>query len=66
MKVFNRPIVNTPMLGAVSAITGLVSLNSLKKAIDDKFLNTKGKKISDLNKQAIEEVYKESKKWNLI
>ena len=57
LKIFKRPIVNTPVLGAFSAATGLVSLKSLYKAIDDIFLKTKGKKIADLNKQAIKEVY---------
>jgi pyruvate ferredoxin oxidoreductase gamma subunit len=59
--IFGKPIVNTPMLGAFSAITKLVSLNSLKKAIDERFLKTKGRNIAELNKKAIEEVYKMSK-----
>jgi pyruvate ferredoxin oxidoreductase gamma subunit len=61
MGIFKRPIVNTPMLGAFAKITKLVTLRSLKKAIDEIFLETKGQKIADLNKQAIEAVYKATK-----
>lgn len=57
MDVFGRPIVNTPMLGAFAKATGLISLDSLKKAIDEKFANSKGQKLVDLNKDAIEKVY---------
>ncbi|MBL7051339.1 pyruvate ferredoxin oxidoreductase subunit gamma [Candidatus Woesearchaeota archaeon] len=56
MKVFGRPIVNTLMIGAFAKITNLLSKESLKKAMDEKFLYSKGKKISDLNKKAIEEI----------
>ncbi len=56
--IFKRPIVNTPMLGAFSKITGLVSIKSLKKAVDEVFYATKGPKIADLNKQAIEAVFR--------
>ncbi len=59
--VFGKPIVNTPMLGAFAKVTGLMSLESLKKAIDDKFVYAKGKKIADLNKVAIEKVYSETR-----
>jgi 2-oxoacid:acceptor oxidoreductase gamma subunit (pyruvate/2-ketoisovalerate family) len=58
LEIFKRPIVNTPMLGAFAKITGLVTVKSLKKAIDEIFLKTKGPKLSDLNKKAIEAVYK--------
>ncbi|MFO8016359.1 MAG: 2-oxoacid:acceptor oxidoreductase family protein [Candidatus Woesearchaeota archaeon] len=57
MKIFNRPIVNTPILGGFSAITGVVSIKSLQKAIDEKFVHTKGKQTADLNKKAVKEVY---------
>ena len=57
MKIFKRPIVNTPILGAFSAITKLVSLKSLQKGIDEKFALTKGKQIAELNKKAVKEVY---------
>lgn len=61
LKIFSKPIVNTPMLGAFSRITKLISLRSLKKGIDDVFASTKGKEIAKLNKKAIEEVYKSVK-----
>ncbi|MBU0535702.1 MAG: pyruvate ferredoxin oxidoreductase subunit gamma [Nanoarchaeota archaeon] len=61
MKIFKVPIVNTPVLGAFSAITKLVSLKSLQKAVDEKFGGTKGKQMADLNKSAIKEVYDETK-----
>lgn len=61
LKIFKIPIVNTPVLGAFSAVTKLVSIKSLLKAIDDKFVETKGKNIAELNKQAIKEVYDHTK-----
>lgn len=60
LKIFGRPIVNTPVLGAFAAVTGLMSLKSLNKAIDERF-GSKGKKLCDLNKKAIEECFKMSK-----
>ncbi len=61
LEIFKKPIVNTSILGAFSAITELVSIGSLKKAIEEKFLS-KGNAIIKLNKQAVEEVYNLSKK----
>ena len=49
------------MIGAFSKITKMVSLKSVKKGVDDVFLQTKGKKIAMLNKKAVEEVYKVTK-----
>lgn len=60
-EIFGKPIINTIMIGAFAAITKEISMDSLKKAIDEIFLETKGKKIADLNKQAVEKIYKESK-----
>ncbi len=57
MKIFGKPIINTLILGTFAARTKVVSLESLKKAIDQKF---KGD-IAEKNKQAIEEVYNEAK-----
>lgn len=57
MSIFKRPIVNTPILGAFSAATGIISLKSLNKAIDEKFGKSKGKEIAELNKRAVKEVY---------
>ena len=60
LNIFKRPIVNTPILGTLSAKTNVISLSSLKKACNEKFLS-KGQIIIDLNKKAIEEVYNLSK-----
>ena len=57
MKIFGKPFVNTCILGAFSAITKKVSIKSLEKAIDEKFVKLKGKKLADLNKEALKEVY---------
>lgn len=61
IEIFGRPIVNTPMLGAFAKVTGLFTLDSLKKAIDEKFIYGKGQKLADLNKQAIEKVFGETR-----
>jgi len=60
MALFKKPIVNTPILGAFSALTQMVSIGSLEKAIEEKFLS-KGTEIVELNKKAIMEVYNNSK-----
>ena len=57
MKIFGKPIINTLILGTFAARTNVVSLESLKKAIDQKF---KGD-LAEQNKKAIEEAYNESK-----
>jgi len=57
MKIFGKPIINTLVLGTFAGRTKLISLESLKKAIDQKF---KGE-IADKNKQAIEEAYNDAK-----
>ncbi|MBW2992348.1 pyruvate ferredoxin oxidoreductase subunit gamma [Candidatus Woesearchaeota archaeon] len=60
-EIFGKPIVNTIMIGAFAKITKEISLESLNKAIDEQFLGTKGKEIADLNKKAIEKIYKQTK-----
>lgn len=57
IRIFKRPIVNTPILGAFSAITDIISLKSMMKAIDEKFSASKGKAIAEMNKKAVKEVY---------
>ena len=61
MNIFKRPIVNTPILGAFSAVTKLVSFKAMMKAIDEKFIETKGKAMAELNKTAVKEVYDNTK-----
>jgi pyruvate ferredoxin oxidoreductase gamma subunit len=53
MKVLGRPIVNTVLLGAFSAVTGLVSVNSLKKSVKERFPGEVGEK----NAKAIQKVF---------
>ncbi|RXT08030.1 2-oxoacid:acceptor oxidoreductase family protein [Ammoniphilus sp. CFH 90114] len=55
LDIFNAPITNTIVLGAFSAATGLVSLESLKEAI----LGAFPKKIIDKNIQAVARGYEE-------
>jgi len=56
MEEIGRNIVNTVILGAFAKTTGLVSLDSLKKAITQKF-SSKGQAIIDKNNKAIEKAY---------
>ena len=55
MSIFHQEIVNTAILGAFAHATGLVSLESIDKAIEDRF--GKSQKMIELNKQAIKEAY---------
>jgi len=56
LKIFGRNIVNTVILGAFAKQTKLVSLDSLKKAIREKFAD-KGEAMIAKNIQAITEDY---------
>ncbi len=53
LKVLNRPIVNTTLLGAFSAISGDVSIESIKKEIENRF----GSKLGRLNAEAAQIAY---------
>lgn len=55
LDIFKSNIVNTAMLGAFSKATGVVSLNSINKAIEDKFSNNP--KLIESNKKAVKDVY---------
>jgi len=55
LKIFQRDIVNTPILGAFAAATKLISLESLYKGIEQRFEGNL--KIIQLNRQAVKEVY---------
>lgn len=57
IQIFGKPIVNTLILGTFAARSNVISLNGLKKAIDQRF---KGD-IAIKNKKAVEEVYNEAK-----
>jgi pyruvate ferredoxin oxidoreductase gamma subunit len=56
MDVIGRPIPNMVMMGAFAGFSGLVSLESLKAAIKERF----GGKVGDLNAEAVERAYKEA------
>ena len=57
LKIFGKNIVNTVILGSFAKYTGLISLNSLKKAIAKKFAD-KGPEIIAKNITAIEQAFK--------
>jgi pyruvate ferredoxin oxidoreductase gamma subunit len=56
MEELGRNIVNTVILGAFAKATGVVTLDSLKKAITEKFIS-KGQEMVDKNVKAIERAY---------
>lgn len=55
LKILGKNIVNTAMLGAFTKMTGLVSLESLKQVIGERFPG----KVGEINKKLIEEAYNE-------
>lgn len=59
LDVIGKPFVNVATLGAFASLTGEVTLESLKKGVDQ-MLGHKGK-IAELNKKALEEVYSRCK-----
>jgi len=56
LEIFKKNIVNTIILGAFAKYTGLVTLESLKKAIQEKFAD-KGSEIIKKNIFAISQAY---------
>jgi pyruvate ferredoxin oxidoreductase gamma subunit len=54
MKHVNRAVPNVPLLGAFAALTGLISLDAVMRAIDDKFKGA----VALGNKAAADEAYK--------
>jgi pyruvate ferredoxin oxidoreductase gamma subunit len=57
-EIFGKPIINTIMIGAFAKISKEISLESLKKSVDEIFTGRKGKEIADKNKKAVEEAFK--------
>ena len=55
LNIIGKPFVNMPMLGAFAKATGAVSLDSVKKAIDEKFGDRP--EVAEKNKKAVEETY---------
>ncbi len=58
LKLLGKPIVNTAMLGAFAGATGLVSLESLLRAVGDSFPGGVGEANKELVKKSYEEVKK--------
>ncbi len=56
MEIFGKNIINTVILGAFAKITGLVSLNSFKKAVKEKF-SDKSRELIEKNIKAITQAY---------
>jgi 2-oxoacid:acceptor oxidoreductase gamma subunit (pyruvate/2-ketoisovalerate family) len=56
LEELGRNIVNTVILGAFAKATGIVKMESLKKAITEKFIG-KGQEMVDKNIKAIEKAY---------
>jgi pyruvate ferredoxin oxidoreductase gamma subunit len=56
-EVIGRPIPNMVMVGAFAGTTGLVTLESLKAAVKERF----GGKVGDLNAAAVETAFKAAK-----
>lgn len=55
LEIFKADIVNTAILGAFSKVTGIISLDAINKAVEDRFAGKQ--KIIDLNKEAVKRVY---------
>lgn len=53
LKILSKPIVNTTLLGAFSAISGDVSIESIKKEIENRF----GSKLGKINAEAAQIAY---------
>jgi len=56
------PVVNTPMLGAFSKATGLIRVESIKKAVMEFFEG----KVGEVNAIAVEEAFHEVEEFNPI
>jgi pyruvate ferredoxin oxidoreductase, gamma subunit (EC 1.2.7.1) len=57
LDVIGRPIMNTTMLGAFAGATGVVSLESVKKAVENRFEG----KLKERNVRAVEVAYEKIK-----
>jgi pyruvate ferredoxin oxidoreductase gamma subunit len=56
-----RPIPNTPMMGALVRVTELLSMETVKKDIEKKFMQKFGEKVVQGNCSAIDRAYREVK-----
>ncbi len=62
MDIFGRPFYNTPMLGAFVKASGLVSLDNVLAAVEERFKG-RGEKIVRGNLQAVKTAYEEVRKY---
>ena len=62
LDVLGVPIVNTAMVGAFAGVTGIVSIESVKKAILDTFKGKLGEKNAKAAEVAYNEMLKKYKK----
>jgi len=58
LRLIGKPIINTSMLGAFAKISGLITLNSCKKAIKENLGEKYDQEIIEKNIKALEEAYK--------
>jgi len=65
LKEIGKPIINTAMLGAFAKISGLIKLESAKKAIKENLGEKYGKEIIDKNNKALAAAFNWVKKENL-
>ena len=63
LKYLGAPITNTTMMGAFSAVTGLVSLESIEEAAKEMILKKQSEDKIKANMEAIRKTYDEVKKW---
>jgi len=57
VKMLGRPVTNTAMLGAVAKASGIIGLESIEKAVKERF----PLKIAEKNFDVVKEAYKEAK-----
>jgi len=58
LDIFKSNIVNTVILGAFARITKLITLDSVNKAIEERF--ARKQKLIDLNKEAVKKAYEKT------
>jgi len=60
-ETIGRPLPNTPLIGALIKVTGLLTLNNVLADIEDKFMKKFSSKIVEGNINAIKRAYQEVK-----
>jgi len=61
LDIFNRPLYNTPMLGALIKVTGLAALSSVLEVLGERFHG----EILEKNKIAVKRAYEEVEKYEV-